>query len=60
MAVQGCPPELMGLGPINASKKAGDYLNSQKDLQKEIVSEIGRDIKLEIDQNAEKLIKILP
>ena len=22
MAVQGCPPELMGLGPINASKKA--------------------------------------
>jgi len=22
MAIQGCPPELMGLGPINASKKA--------------------------------------
>ena len=22
MAIQGCPPELMGLGPINATKKA--------------------------------------
>ena len=40
---------------INASKKAGDYLNSQKDSKKEILSEIGRDIKLEIDQNTEKL-----
>ena len=28
---------------INASKKAGHYLNSQKDLKKEILSEIGRD-----------------
>ena len=36
---------------INASKKAGAYLNSQKDSEKEILSEIGRDIKLEIDQN---------
>ena len=27
MAVQGCPPELMGLGPINASKKALDRAN---------------------------------
>ena len=42
---------------INASKKAGDYLNSQKASKKEILSEIGRDIKLEIDQNAEKLIR---
>ena len=42
---------------INASKKAGDYLNSQKDSKKEILSEIGRDIKLEIDQNTEKLIR---
>ena len=39
------------------SKKAGDYLISQKDLKKEILSEIGRDIKLEIDQNTEKLIR---
>ncbi len=35
----------------HASKKAGEDLNSQKDLKKEILSEIGRDIKLEIDQN---------
>ena len=42
---------------INASKKAGFYLNSQKNLKKEILSEIGRDIKLEIDQNTEKLIR---
>ena len=42
---------------INASKKAGDYLNSQKDTKKEILSEIGRDIKLEIDQNTEKLVR---
>ena len=42
---------------IDASKKAGDYLNSQKDSKKEILSEIGRDIKLEVDQNTEKLIR---
>ena len=42
---------------INASKKAGNYLNSQKDSKKEILSEIGRDIKLEVDQNTEKLIR---
>ena len=42
---------------ISASKKAGDYLISQKDSKKEILSEIGRDIKLEIDQNTEKLIR---
>ena len=42
---------------INASKKAGDYLNSHKGSKKEILSEIGRDIKLEIDQNTEKLIR---
>ena len=42
---------------VNASLKAGDYLKSQKDLKKEILSEIGRDIKLEIDQNTEKLIR---
>jgi myo-inositol-1(or 4)-monophosphatase len=42
---------------ILASKRAGDYLNSQKDSKKEILSEIGRDIKLEIDQNTEKLIR---
>ena len=42
---------------INTSKKAGEYLNSQKDSKKAILSEIGRDIKLEIDQNTEKLIR---
>ena len=42
---------------IVASKRAGDYLNSQKDSKKEVLSEIGRDIKLEIDQNTEKLIR---
>ena len=42
---------------IVASKRAGDYLNSQKNSKKEILSEIGRDIKLEIDQNTEKLIR---
>ena len=42
---------------ISASKKAGDYLNSQKSSKKVILSEIGRDIKLEIDQNTENLIR---
>ena len=43
---------------IKASKKAGQYLSSQKDSKKEILSEVGRDIKLEIDQNTEKLIRV--
>ena len=42
---------------ISTSRKAGDYLNSQKGSAKEIKSEIGRDIKLEIDQNTENLIR---
>ena len=42
---------------INASKKAGSYLYSQKDTKKVVISEIGRDIKLEIDKTAEKLIR---
>ena len=42
---------------ISTSRKAGDYLNSQKGSAKEIISEIGRDIKLEIDQNTENLIR---
>ena len=42
---------------IVASKRAGDYLNSQKDSKKEVLSQIGRDIKLEIDQTTEKLIR---
>lgn len=42
---------------ISASKKAGKYLNSQKKLKKEILSEVGRDIKLEIDQYTENLLR---
>ena len=42
---------------ISTSRKAGVYLNSQKGSAKEIISEIGRDIKLEIDQNTENLIR---
>ena len=42
---------------INASQKAGEYLIAQKGTKKEILSEVGRDIKLEIDQNTEKLIR---
>lgn len=39
-----------------AALRAGDYLNENKDLQKEIYSEKGKDIKLVIDRNTEKLI----
>ena len=42
---------------INAAKKAGEFLNSNKGLKKEVLSEIGRDIKLEIDQITEKIIR---
>ena len=44
--------ELKDIAIKCTSKKAGDYLNSKK-FKKEILSEAGRDIKLEIDQNTE-------
>lgn len=42
---------------LNAARKAGEFLNSEKNKKKEIISEIGRDIKLELDQHTEKLIR---
>ena len=41
---------------INAALKAGNYLRDNKNLDKEIYLEKGRDIKLEIDRNSEKII----
>ena len=40
----------------NAALKAGNYLRVNKNLDKEIYLEKGRDIKLEIDRNSEKII----
>jgi len=40
-----------------AAKNAGDYLIKRKDDEKKIFNEIGRDIKLEIDRDTEKLIR---
>jgi len=40
----------------NAALKAGNYLMDNKNLDKEIYLEKGRDIKLEIDRNSEKII----
>lgn len=40
----------------NAALKAGNYLRDNKNLDKEIYLEKGRDIKLEIDRNSEKII----
>ena len=40
----------------NAALKAGTYLRDNKNLDKEIYLEKGRDIKLEIDRNSEKII----
>jgi len=40
-----------------AAKNAGDYLAKRKYDEKKIFNEIGRDIKLEIDRDAEKLIR---
>ena len=42
---------------VKTVKKAGKFLNSEKNLEKEILSEIGRDIKLKIDQHTESLIR---
>ena len=42
---------------VSAAKIAGEYLNKNKFLKKEIFSEEGRDIKLIIDQETEKIIR---
>lgn len=42
---------------IQAAKEAGEYLLRNKASKKEIFSEQGRDIKLEIDRSTEKLIR---
>ena len=42
---------------INAATNAGKFLNSNKFQKKEIISEEGRDIKLEIDRSTELLIR---
>ena len=42
---------------MNAAKKAGHFLISNKSQNKKVLSELGRDIKLEIDQTTEKLIR---
>ena len=43
---------------INTAKKAGDFLNTKKEYKKQVLSENGRDIKLEVDEETEKLIRI--
>ena len=42
---------------IKAAKEAGEYLLKNKTAKKEIFSEQGRDIKLEIDRSTEKLLR---
>ncbi len=42
---------------VNAAMQAGDFLNKSKLEKKEVYKEEGRDIKLIIDQDAEKLIR---
>ena len=42
---------------VNSAIKAGDFLNKSKSEKKEIYEEEGRDIKLIIDQDTEKLIR---
>ena len=42
---------------VNAAMEAGDFLNQSKLEKKEVYKEEGRDIKLIIDQDTEKLIR---
>ena len=42
---------------VDAARQAGDFLNQSKLEKKEIYKEEGRDIKLIIDQDTEKLIR---
>ena len=42
---------------ISAAMKAGDFLNKSKSAKKDVLTEEGRDIKLIIDQDTEKLIR---
>lgn len=45
------------INAIQAAKKAGVYLNEQKNTEMEVNSDVGRDIKLELDKNTEILIR---
>ena len=42
---------------VDAARQAGDFLNQSKLEKKEVYKEVGRDIKLIIDQDTEKLIR---
>ena len=42
---------------ISTAKEAGDFLNKSKPEKKAVYKEEGRDIKLIIDQDTEKLIR---
>ena len=42
---------------ISSAKQAGDFLNDSKSEKKAVYKEEGRDIKLIIDQDTEKLIR---
>ena len=42
---------------VDAARQAGDFLNQSKLEKKEVFMEEGRDIKLIIDQDTEKLIR---
>ena len=42
---------------ISAARQAGDFLNQNKLEKKEVYQEEGRDIKLIIDQDTERLIR---
>ena len=42
---------------IEAALEAGNFLINHKEKTKEVLSEVGRDIKLELDQESEKLIR---
>jgi fructose-1,6-bisphosphatase/inositol monophosphatase family enzyme len=41
----------------SVAMKAGDFLNKSKSVKKDVLTEEGRDIKLIIDQDTEKLIR---
>ena len=42
---------------VSTARQAGDFLNQSKLKKKEVYEEKGRDIKLIIDQDTEKLIR---
>jgi fructose-1,6-bisphosphatase/inositol monophosphatase family enzyme len=48
--------ELKDLGII-AAKRAGDLLNKNKEKEKKVFQELGKDIKLQLDRDTENLIR---